>query len=273
MGRLPAVLSRDTMYKQIIEQFIAAQQAAHAAYVAAAAFERETVAGIADHYHAVDVRSEFATTRELQSFCRSLASGVVNRARREFAPQGSRLDIQDHDEHERTGLDIDADLKAGRIPDIDGLWASLTARYGGNGGADLAYQQAAQRIVNGFGLNRKREIKKSASAVILRKHVGSEACFGRSARRVGYYSQQSTADCLTGLATFAAKAGHHVLANCLNRFNLHQLEYHYREKECYPGLDIVFFKDAWEFKFSHQVADDLMLFIGEYGEAFMQEVM
>ncbi|WP_244222887.1 hypothetical protein [Cupriavidus lacunae] len=166
------------MYNKIIEQFIAAQQAAHAAYLAAAAFERDTVAGIADHYHAVDVRSEYAMTRELQSFCRSLASGVVNRARREFAPPGSRLDIKDHDEHERAGLDIDAALKAGGIPDIDALWASLTARYGGNGGAELAYRQAAQRIVSGFGLNRKREIKKTASAVILRKHVGSEACYG-----------------------------------------------------------------------------------------------
>ncbi|WP_439673121.1 hypothetical protein AEMCBJ_34660 (plasmid) [Cupriavidus necator] len=38
------------MYKEIIEQFIAAQKAAHAAYAAAAAFERETVASIPDHY-------------------------------------------------------------------------------------------------------------------------------------------------------------------------------------------------------------------------------
>jgi len=259
------------MYKRIIEQFIAAQKAAHAAYAAAAAFERETVAAIPDHYHSVELRSEYRTEKELQSFCRSVAGGVVNRARREFAPPGARLDIANQDEYERAGLDIDKALKAGKIPDIDGLWASMARRYGGHGGAELAYQQAAQRIISGFGLNRRREVQRTASAVVLRKSVISEACYRRSSRKVGYYSCQSTADCLSGLATFAAKAGHHLLAAGLNRVNVHDVEYNYREKQSYPGLDIVFFKEAWEFKFSHQVADDLLLFLGEYGEAFMQE--
>ncbi|MDK3022904.1 hypothetical protein QO239_09905 [Cupriavidus taiwanensis] len=261
------------MYNRIIEQFIAAQKAAHAAYAAAAAFERETVAAVPDHYLSVDLRSEYRTERELQSFCRSVAGGVVNRARREFAPAGARLDIDNQDEYERAGLDIGEALKAGKIPDLDGLWTSMARRYGGHGGAELAYQQAAQRIVSGFGLNRKREVQRTASVVVLRKHAISEACYGRSARKVGYYSCQSTADCLSGLATFAAKAGHHMLAGGLNRVNVHQVEYNYREKHSYPGLDIVFFKEAWEFRFSHQVADDLMLFLGEYGEAFMQEAV
>ncbi|WP_434034729.1 hypothetical protein [Cupriavidus sp. a3] len=259
------------MYKEIIEQFIAAQKAAHAAYAAAAAFERETVAAIPDHYRSVELRSEYRTAQELEKFCRSVASGVVNRARREFAPQGARLDIVHEDEYKRAGLDIDAALRAGKIPDIDGLWASMARRYGGHGGAELAYQQAAQRIISGFGLNRKREVKRTASAVVLRKHVTSEACYRRTARKVGYYSYQSTADCLSGLATFATKAGHQLLAGGLSQVNVHDVEYNYREKLSYPGLDIVFFKDAWEFKLSHQVADDLMLFLGEYGEAFMQE--
>ncbi|CAN7768236.1 hypothetical protein LJR296_007262 [Cupriavidus necator] len=205
------------MYNQIIEKFIAAQKAAHAAYAAAADFEREAVAAIPDHYRSVELRSEYATARELTSFCRSVAGGVVNRARREFAPTASRLDIDNQDEYERAGLDIDAALKAGKIPDIDGLWASMTRRYDRRGGAELAYQQAAQGINNGFGLNRKREVKRTASAVVLRKHVGSEACFRRSARELGYYGCQSTADCLSGLATFAAKAGHHLLASELDR--------------------------------------------------------
>uniref|UniRef100_UPI003F491FC0 hypothetical protein n=1 Tax=Cupriavidus necator TaxID=106590 RepID=UPI003F491FC0 len=52
------------MYNQIIEKFIAAQKAAHAAYAAAADFEREAVAAIPDHYRSVELRSEYATARE-----------------------------------------------------------------------------------------------------------------------------------------------------------------------------------------------------------------
>uniref|UniRef100_UPI003F49983B hypothetical protein n=1 Tax=Cupriavidus necator TaxID=106590 RepID=UPI003F49983B len=72
----------------------------------------------------------------------------------------------------------------------------------------------------------------------MHKHVGSEACFGRSARELGNYGCQSTADCLSGLATFAGKAGHHLLASELDRANVHNIECNYREKHSHFGLDI-----------------------------------
>ncbi|BDB30122.1 MULTISPECIES: hypothetical protein [Cupriavidus] len=259
------------MYNEIIERFVRAQEAACAAYRSAASFERECLAGIPGNSHTVEIRSEYGTARELESFCSSLAGNVVNRARREFAPAGTRLDIDDTKEHEHAGLDIGKALKAGKIPDIDGLWASLHDRYGGSGGKELAYQQAAQRIIKGFWLNRRNEVQRTASAVILRMRVTSEGCYGRSCRKVGYYSCQTAADCLQGLTAFAAKAGHSSLASGLSRINVHNIEYNYREKQSHPGLDIVFFKDGWEFKFSHQVAEALMLFIGEFGAAFMEE--
>lgn len=259
------------MYNEIVERFIKAQESAGAAYRSVASFERETLAGIAQHAHAVDVRSDYSTHRELESFCISLAGNVVNRARREFAPAGTRLDIDDATEREHAGLNIGEALDAGRVPDIDGLWASLHARYGGDGGKELAYQQAAQRIIKGFGLNRKKDVQRTASAVVLRLRATSEGCYGRSARKLGYYSCQHAGDCLQGLMAFAAKAGHQALAIGLGRLNVHTLEYSYREKRSFPGLDVVFFKDAWDFKFSHQIAEELMLFIGEYGAVFMED--
>lgn len=259
------------MYNEIIERFIAAQKAARAAYLSASTFERETLGDLPEHYRAIDLRTDYKTRDELRKMCRSLAGTVVNRARREFAPSGSRLDIKDDDEHKIAGLDIEEALKKGHIPDVDRLWSSLQARYQGDGGREMAYRQAAGRIVRTFGLNRKSEVKRTASAVILRKTVYSEQVFRSSSRKVGHYSTQFTADCLAGLATFAAKAGFAQMHANLGKVNLYDLTYDYREKWSMPGLDLVFFKDAWEFKFSHEVGNELMLFVGEYGQEAMSE--
>ena len=257
------------MYKEIIERFIQAQKEAEAAYAAAASFEREQLMDQPGHTFAVSVRSHYRTASELEGFCISLADGIVNRARREFAPPGGRLVLDDSAEHKRAGLDFHEDLRKGKTPDLDALWCSLQATYGGGGGASLAYQQAAQHLVSSFGLARRKEVERTASAVILRKRTYSEASGG--CRRVGYHSQQPTAECLAALATFAGKAGANELARRLNGIGVHSFEYSYRQKLSLPGLDLVFFKELWEFKFSHELAEQLMLFIGEYGAAFMAE--
>jgi hypothetical protein len=260
-----------TMYNEIIERFIAAQKAARAAYLSVAAFEREVLGDVPEHYRTVELRTEYKTRDELRKMCRTLAGNVVNRAQRDFAPCGSRLDIKDQDEHEIAGLDIEDALNKGRVPDIDRLWTSLQARYQGDGGREMAYRQAAGRIVRTFGLSRKSEVKRTASAIILRKTVHSESVFNSSSRRVGHYSTQYTGDCLSGLATFAGKAGFVQIQANLSSVNLYDLRYDYREKWSMPGLDLVFFKDAWEFKFSHEVGNELMLFVGEYGQEALSE--
>ena len=61
------------------------------------------------------------------------------------------------------------------------------------------------------------------------------------------------------------------LAKRLERIDLYRLEYSSREKLTMPGLDITLFNDKWEFKFAHDMAEALMLFVGEYGQEAMQE--
>lgn len=161
------------MYNEIIEKFIAAQQAARQAYQDAANLERAMLAGTGteEPFFAVGVRSDHRQNNELEKFCQSLAGNVVSRARREFAPAGARLDIDNSAEYERAGLDIQKALRKGDIPDLDKLWASLTAHYKGDGGAATAYRQAASRIVRNFGLHRNAEVKRTAAGVVLKKTV------------------------------------------------------------------------------------------------------
>lgn len=261
------------MYNQIIEKFIAAQHAARQAYQDAANFEREALAGTgtAEPFFAVNVRSEYREEEELKKFCFALASNVVSRARRQFAPVGARLDIDNDAEYDRAGLDIGKALKKGEVPDLDKLWASLTAHYNGDGGAATAYRQAATRIVRTLGLHRNPEVKRSSAGVVLKKAVYTETAWNSSRRKVCYHSTQMTADCLSGLATFAGKAGNVALAKRLESIDLYRLEYSSREKLTMPGLDITLFNDKWEFKFAHDMAEALMLFVGEYGQEAMQE--
>lgn len=237
-------LLQETMYKEIIERFIQAQNDARAAYAAAAAFEREQLPGLESYQYGVSVPDDHDTRKERREFYSNLAGLVVNRARREFAPPGGRLELNDLEERERAGIDIAEAIADGAIPDLDALWASLASRYGAGGGLELAYQQAAQCLIRSFGLSRRQEVQRTASAVILRKSVHSEGVYGRTGiRRIGY-GRDSTAQCLAALSTFAGKTGATDLAMRLKRFDVAGLEFTYRQKERFPGMDLVFFKDV-----------------------------
>lgn len=259
------------MYNSIIEQYKQAQTTAFEAYLKAARFEKECLPDIDPYCYAVEVREEFQVSGELRKFCRRLASAAVKRARNEFAPASGRLDIDDTSEFEIAGLDVDAALRADKIPDVDKLWQSLSTRYGGNAGVEAGYKQAAERIIRNFGLDRQKEVKRTSSGVTLRKSVYSEASFGSPGRRrIGYHSSSHTADCLDGMVTFAAQAGAQRAAEGMKSINVHCFEYEYREKLVYPELEIVFFKEAWEFKFSNPLAEKLMIFVGQYGAEYLE---
>ncbi|MDO3615399.1 hypothetical protein Q3O97_06035 [Ralstonia pseudosolanacearum] len=259
------------MYNTIIEQYKQAQTAAFEAYLKVARFEKESLPDIDPYCYAVEVREEYQVSSELKNFCRRLAGAAVRRARHEFAPTSGRLDIDDTSEYEIAGLNIDAALRAGEIPDVDKLWESLSTRYGGNAGVEAGYKQAAERIIRNFGLDRQKDVKRTSSGVTLRKSVYSEASYSSAGRRrIGYHSCSHTADCLDGMVTFAAQAGAQRAAEGMQSINVHNFEYEYREKLVYPELEIVFFKEAWEFKFSHPLAEKLMIFVGQYGAEYLE---
>jgi hypothetical protein len=104
------------MYNEILQQFINAQQAARDAYSAAAAIEREMLAGIREHQTAIEIRSDFGTETELRNFCSNLAGNIVTRACREFAPAGGRLDIED----------VEAKREAGSKTSVTGSYRTWT---------------------------------------------------------------------------------------------------------------------------------------------------
>jgi hypothetical protein len=259
------------MYTNLVQLFKDAQQAAAQAYRAVAAAETEAFEDARlEHYVAMQIRSDYVTENELKGFCQRLVSRLVVEASQQFAPAGGKLDINQAHEADLFGLNVDADLTDGRLPDLDGFWRHLETRFSGDAGREVAFAQAAKAIIDGFWLRPSTEIKRTSSAVVLEKRVSSEISFRTNGRReVTYSSQTHVANTRQGLGTFAGKHGFSPLAHHLKHFYVSNLQFETREKCSFPGLDIVMFNDKWQFKFSHQVGDALSLFISEYGAEYL----
>lgn len=254
------------MYTQLIQHFKTAQQAAAAAYAAVATAERDVFAEARTEYAAVQVRSEYSAAKELQDFCARLTSRLVREACGKFAPTTGRLEIDQAQELQRFGLDLDKVLRADQIPDLDGFWNHLESSFSGDAGKVVAFEQAAKAIINGFWLKPNSEIKRTSSAVVLVKHVYSETGWRSNGRRaVTYSSQTSVAQTMDALATFAGKHQFTALGMQLRNFMVSNLEFDTRDKVSFAGLEIVMFNDKWQFKFAHDVGDALSLFISEFG--------
>ncbi|SPS02259.1 hypothetical protein [Cupriavidus taiwanensis] len=261
------------MYNQIIEKFIEAQRTARQAYQDAAQFEREALAATSapEPFFAVGIRSEYRQEDELEKFCFALAGNIVSRARREFAPVGARLDIDNNAEFDRAGLDIGKALKKRRDPRCRpalGIPQRVLQRrrrchhrVPASCGTHCPWLRLAPECGSEAHRVRRRAQKERPfrGGVEICPPQGwllQHAAHGRLPVRPGYLRR---------------KGGYAVLASMLQRIDLHQLEYTSREKMSMPDLDIMLYNDKWEFKFSHELAEPLMLFVGEYGQDAMQE--
>ncbi|RQN37239.1 hypothetical protein [Paraburkholderia tropica] len=258
------------MFNELIEQFKAAQVAAADAYHAVSRAERLLFPNVESYLHATKTRSSYKTERELSSFCRDLAAAIVRRACRNFAPPGGSLSIAREDELEECGIDLHEALEKGEVPDLDALWRHLERKFSGEGGATLAYEQAARSIIDGFYLKPSSEMKRTSSGVVIDMSAQSEECWNRKGQRtLSVYARDRVSACFRGLATVARKASFDELASQLADGRFLGEEYSSRAKLSFSGLDVTRFNDKWQCRFSFAVGDALSLFISEFGAAYL----
>ncbi|MDR5776906.1 MULTISPECIES: hypothetical protein [unclassified Caballeronia] len=223
------------MFTHLIQQFKDAQTVAAAAYGAVAQAERDAFTDGRTEYSAMDARSEYKVERELEKFCSRLVSRLVMEASRKFAPAGGRIEIDSAHETDRFGLDVGGALRKGHLPDLDGFWKHLEQTFGGEAGEQVAFEQAAKALIDGFWLKPDTEIKRTSSAMILEKRVSSEASFrSKGEREVHYHSQSSVYATFQGLATSTDKHGFGALANSLRNFSINHLTFSTRENLLSP---------------------------------------
>jgi hypothetical protein len=224
------------------------------------------------------------STQGIYRVADSAISNLIRLAQQRFATSGVTLDISQSEALEAVGMDRWRDEYDRRnrrsdttvIPpvDLDKLWAHLEAKYGGEAGIETSHRQNAKFIISELRLNGDTEMKRTASSVsCFRRLWASKKDFGPNVGRYdfGYNSRDDLFKLFKGLACAFEWAEMDQLSIELAPARHSICDYDFtfkpRERVSFTGLDIIFFKEQFEFKWSFQAAEKLMLYLGTYGQA------
>jgi hypothetical protein len=229
------------------------------------------------------------STQGVYRVAQQAITNLIQIARQRFAPAGVVLDISQHEVLEAVGMsrwseDYHRDLRPSRRGDksegepaspvdLDKIWNHLESTYGGNAGIETAHRQNAQFIIKELRLDGESEMKRTASSVsCFRRIYASKKDYGSDKGRYdfGHSSRDWLVQLFKGLAcafewtemdqlSIELAPARHGICN-------YDFTFKPRDRHSFNGLDIVFFKEQMEFKFSHAAAEKLMLYLGTYGQ-------
>lgn len=229
--------------------------------------------------------TEAKSTEAITHIASRAIKALVSKAERQFAPEGGSLKIDEYEALKATNQ-YDWDERYRRLHwrqkegepklelDLDALWRYLEDTYGGDAGVTAGLRQQAAELMKVFHFGSEETIRRTANSVNVDLRVwGEKKDYGQNKGQLeaSYHSSETRLKAFTSLRCFAKWAELYDLANRLNP-QFHDLAnygfcYSSREKRSFPGLDIVMYKERWEWRFSHEVAEKLMLFLGEYAIA------
>jgi hypothetical protein len=217
-------------------------------------------------------------------------TNLIEIARKRFAPPGVRLDISQCDALEAIGMSnwsedyhrpsrrggrskAESESESGPPVDLDKLWNYLEKTYGGDAGIETAHRQNAKFIIKQLRLDGESEMKRTASSVSCFQRIyASKKDFGSDAGRYdfGHSSRDWLVQLFKGLACAFEWSGMDQLSIELApaRHGICNYDFSFkpRDRTSFTGLDVVFFKEQMEFKYSHAAAEKLMLYLGTYGQ-------
>lgn len=211
-------------------------------------------------------------------------SNLIRLAQLRFATSGVTLEINHSETLEAVGMQRWRDEYDRRnrrsdttvIPpvDLDKLWAHLEATYGGEAGIETSHRQNVQLIIKELRLDGETEMKRTASSVsCFRRLWATKKDYGPNVGRYdfGYSSRDDLLKLFKGLACAFEWAGMDQLSIELAPARHQICDYDFtfkpRERVSFTGLEIIFFKEQFEFKLSHLAAEKLMLYLGTYGQS------
>lgn len=242
-----------------------------------AAIERSLLP--AEHYAlAVQVLPGYKIVEIKAKLGKAIRDRMVRHAEETFAPEGVELRINREEVGERFPVQVERagadrhDLDERWYIDFDAvaLWQYLEETYGGDAGKRLAWRQTADRLVSALELRRNSDVKMSGGKVIIEIRVWSEKAWSGSGMRLGSSTQQSVVRLFQSLTEFAEWAGRASLARLCRQqasdWSHYQRPVVSRERnELGDGCSYVTFHQKFEFRLSQQVAEQLQLFIAEFG--------
>ena len=215
---------------------------------------------------------------------------LIRIAQHRFAPAGVVLEISQHEaleavgmsrwseEYHRPSLRGERGVRSEAPPappvDLDKLWHYLESTYGGNSGIERAHRQNATFIIKELNLDGDKEMKRTASSVsCFRRIYTTKKTYGSNIGEYdfGHSSRDWLLQLFKGLAcafewtemdqlSIELAPARHGICN-------YDFSFKPRERTSFTGLDIIFFREQMEFKFSHTAAEKLMLYLGTYGQS------
>lgn len=196
---------------------------------------------------------------------------ITRHAEQQFAPPGGKLEIGRADLHD----DFPLDKQSCDSFDPAALWAYLEKKYGGNAGEELAWKQSAQAVIAAFNLRQSSPMEKKGGYVVLTRSVWIDDHYKKwnKENRPSYSSQQTIVECISSLVGFATWAERYVLRADLNglrdTFWAHGFCIESRKQyACGDKGEIVIitFNKSFEYRIREDVAAQLNLFLGTYGQ-------
>jgi len=224
------------------------------------------------------------STQGIYRVTETAISNLIRLAQQRFATSGVTLDINQCEALEAVGMERWRDEYDRRnrrsdtiiIPpvDLDKLWAHLEATYGGEAGIETSHRQNAHLIIKELRLDGETEMKRTASSVsCFRRLWATKKDYGPNVGRYdfGYSSRDDLLKLFKGLACAFEWAGMDQLsielAPARHQICAYDFTFKPRERVSFTGLEIIFFKEQFEFKFSLMAAEKLMLYLGTYGQS------
>jgi len=231
----------------------------------------QTVLRSEDYMAAIKPMSTYDAEKLKLDTSRNIRSRIKRHAEQVFGPPGGKLDVDDGDLNKQFPLETNHAVNF----DPAALWVYLEKKYGGSAGQEIAHAQAAQAFIHAFSLRQSSPMERKGGFVILSRSVWIDDHYKKwnKENRPSHSSQQSIADHIGALIGFATWAERHEL-----KIDLHRL----REAFCAHGFSIetrkqyacgdkgeiviVTFNKSFEYRIREDVANQLNLFIGTYGQ-------
>ena len=197
---------------------------------------------------------------------RDMRDSLVAMASKRFAPDGASLQIDQHEINERFPLDRDTGVA--RFNPV-AIWDFLVSRYSGDGGKEIAWQQAASSLMSSFGLHDGAEVKTKGGRLVLKLSVYSEKHF-RGHWEISYRSGESVSTAFSNLVAFARWAGLDEFGDecdsAARQWSGFKSAVTSRAKySLATGCEYVTFLSSFEFRFAPRVAEQLQIFIATFG--------
>lgn len=199
---------------------------------------------------------------------------LISQAEKRYAPVGGTLEISRSEVWRALGMEErnhwrNVDRGADLPFDLEKLHTHLEETYGGDAGETAAYRQQAAELIRFFGFNEPDSLVATARHVecTVRMWSTHKDYAPKGTLEVSYNSQGYVRKAFQALACAMAWAGEFELQAAVANSPLqgHCFEFRSRHRESYPGMDIVMFKENWKVQFSHKIAEQLKLFLGQYG--------